>query len=170
MGSHIMNVQERREQGKVTISGKCIKGTKLSDDPYKVEIEIDPQSRKWISGHCSCVNGIDGNCKHTAGLVFFVNTERTVGCTDEAKKWKKPAEKVKKIYPKGQTVEELLLGTFTPHATKKPTEEELQDLANKLAAFGLQDSGLYKTLTADTKNRSLNHIFCFCLVHLVFSA
>jgi len=52
-----------------SISGKCIPQASINKDPYRVEIEVGGD-RQLLSGHCNCVSGISGQCKHTSGFNF----------------------------------------------------------------------------------------------------
>ena len=154
--THVREIRERRSAGQVTITGMCIPQTKLRDKPHSLWIEIDPQTRKWIDGHCRCKAGEGtstiGKCKHIAALVLEINSERTEGCTDTPQRWKQTtvSNQLCTLYPKGKCIEELYLGTYTPQMPERPNEDTLMDLATKLASFGLTNSSLFKTLTVDT--------------------
>ena len=154
---HVDNVEERCTGGVVIITGTCIPQTKLSNKPHKITLEVDPATRRLMTGHCGpgtqgCPAGADGQCKHTAALVHYINFERTEACTDVPKTWKDPGGHVGALYPKGKTIEELYLGTHTEQMPEQPSEDSLQELADELAACGLsaENCGLYKMLTVDT--------------------
>ena len=150
---HILHVQERQEEGKVTITGKCIRQQSIATKtPFNVEIQVHPVTRKWLSGRCGpdCPTGGDGRCKHSAALAYTINTERTEACTDDPSKWQTPSKTVQDIYPKGLTVEELYAAKCTTRSSTRPNEDKLKDVAEELAKFGLTNSSLFKTVTADT--------------------
>jgi hypothetical protein len=65
---HIFNVKETHKSNVVMITGFCVRQGSISNTPYIVELQIS-QNRTVLSGHCNCQAGIDGQCKHTSGLV-----------------------------------------------------------------------------------------------------
>jgi len=86
----------------VSITASCIPETNIREKPYQIDLSIDPTSRQIQDAHCTCKAGVTGNCKHSAGLIYYVNTERTTGCTDKKVCWKKPSQKLRELYPKGK--------------------------------------------------------------------
>ena len=110
---------------------------------------MHPITRKWLSGRCGCPTGGDGLCKHAYALVYTINHERTEACTDQGSQWSKPSQAVQDLYPKGLTAEELYTGKYTPRSSTVPTEDKLKEIAAELAKFGLTESSLYKTVSAD---------------------
>ena len=67
---HIFNVSEKHFDGKIVIKGFCVRQGTISSAPYQMELKIGPE-RDVELAHCSCQAGIDGQCKHTSGLVRF---------------------------------------------------------------------------------------------------
>jgi uncharacterized Zn finger protein len=65
---HIFNVKETHKPKEVTVTGFCVRQGSISNAPYVIELQIS-QNRTVISAHCTCQAGIDGQCKHTSGLV-----------------------------------------------------------------------------------------------------
>ena len=101
--------------------------------------------------------GISANCKHSAALYYFINNERTEGCTDEGQKWKTPSKKLQEQYPKGETIESLFAATVLPQTTFKPNYEELSKLANEMEQFGLVQASLYKSITVNKESVKVVH-------------
>ena len=81
---HIFNVAEKHKENKITITGYCVRQGSISNSPYIIELQVR-QDRSIESAHCSCQAGIDGQCKHTSGLVrsfskiLFINNKRKGG-------------------------------------------------------------------------------------------
>ncbi len=144
----VREVQDAQCQ-RVTIQGQCIPETSIRKNEYKIELDIDPSTREVKEGKCTCVAGVSGQCKHGAALFHFVNNERTEGKTDSAQTWKEPSKRAQALYPKGGTVETLFQFPATQRPTFKKSEKEGKDLADELELFGLTDSALFKTLTAE---------------------
>ena len=125
--------------------------------PYKVELELD-DSRRIKNGHCNCVLGINGFCKHTSALVCYINLERTEACTDAVQKWQKPSDRRQSLYPKGATIESLFnlsplcAPTFVQNSTKLIEFQKL--LEEKQVTEGM----LYKCLTVPIKDNLTNTI------------
>ncbi len=67
---HIFNVAVKHRDDKITIVGYCVRQGSISNSPYTIELQIQ-SNRSIESAHCSCQAGIDGQCKHTSGLVRF---------------------------------------------------------------------------------------------------
>jgi hypothetical protein len=65
---HVFNVAEKHKEEKITICGYCVRQGSISNPPYIIELQIC-QNRSVESAHCTCQAGIDGQCKHTSGLV-----------------------------------------------------------------------------------------------------
>ena len=139
------------------IHGLCIPQTSLNKVPYKVELELD-DSRRIKNGHCNCVLGINGFCKHTSALVCYINLERTEACTDAVQKWQKPSDRQQSLYPKGATIESLFnlsplcAPTFVQNSTKLIEFQKL--LEEKQVTEGM----LYKCLTVPIKDNLTNTI------------
>jgi hypothetical protein len=146
---HLFNVEEIRSNGKIEIQASIVRAASIKEKPYTIQIEIDNSSRTFLDGRCTCIAGISANCKHAAALLHFINNERSQGCTDENQKWKAPSKKLQDLYPKGETIEKLFLGKVTPNSTSLPSNEALFKLASEMERFGLKNSALYKSLTAD---------------------
>ena len=150
---NIFNVQEEQASrtGKVTVSARCVRSTNRREEPYFLSLDIN-SVREVIAGRCSCAAGIDGDCKHCAALVFFINTERTEGSTDAPQAFHKPSEKARNMYPKGETVLELQgkAGDNIPGAAISfyPDEEALSSWEEDLETYGLTNSSAYKMMTA----------------------
>jgi hypothetical protein len=73
---HVSNVKEVHSDGKpATITGRCLPQTSISRLPYSVELTLD-SDRNVVSGHCMCISGMSGHCKHAAALVAYINKER----------------------------------------------------------------------------------------------
>lgn len=102
---HIFNVREVRKNGEIEIFAHCVPETSITKSPYIINFVICPKSRKVMSAICSCVAGGEGMCKHSAGVYYNVNSERTEGCTDKEQGWQKPSERHKKVYPKGEPIQ-----------------------------------------------------------------
>ena len=116
---HLFNVEEIRSEVQVLIKAQILRTVSIREKPYSVEFVFDI-SRKYINGRCSCVAGITANCKHAAALYYYINNERTVGCTDESQKWRAPSKKMQEQYPKGETIEKIITGSTTPHCSFIP--------------------------------------------------
>ena len=144
--AHILDVEEEQHAEQILFRGKCIRGTKLSAPPCRIELVFD-WARKLKSGRCSCRAGIDAQCKHSAALFHFVNQERAEGRTDREQIWQKPSQRLSQLYPKGESIQELVSGRESPNLTFEEKEEELQALASQLATVGLSSASLYKTIT-----------------------
>ena len=94
---HIFNVkEEQRKSGELVIFERCVRSTNLSEAPYLMELQLDPH-RNVVGGRCSCVAGIDYNCKHSAALVHYVNSSRSESCT--SREQHQPNKKAKQMYP-----------------------------------------------------------------------
>ncbi len=98
---HVGNVEERRANGKINITGSVAHSTAVREAPYKVDFEIN-QDRIITESRCSCVAGASGNCKHSSALFVFVNTERSTGCTDTTQVWNVPFQRGRKSVGWGQ--------------------------------------------------------------------
>ena len=144
---HILEVEEEQHPRKILIRAKCIRGTKLSSPPCKIELSFSAE-RVFQSGRCSCRAGIDAQCKHAAALFHFVNQERVLGCTDQEQKWQKPSGRLAQLYPKGESIQSLVSGKEDPNLTFSEQEESLQELAGQMEVLGMTSSSLFKTITA----------------------
>ena len=133
----------------ITISGNCLPQTSINKAPYKVELNIS-KDRTLFGGHCNCVSGIVGKCKHTSALAHFINSERTEGCTDTAQQWQKPSAHRQSLYPKGETIEALFNTNPISHPTFKDNSEKINNFLALMASEKVTDGMLYKSLTAPT--------------------
>ena len=91
--------------------------------------------------HCNCIPGITTNCKHSAALFLYICNERSTSQTDKEQQWKTPSKKIQVLYPKGETVEQLLGGkgdTKSQICVEKKSSESLPKLADKLKQFGFK--------------------------------
>ena len=93
-----------------TITATCVREMSINASPYNIRLSLDPSSRKPTDIWCGCVSGFQGKCKHVAALIEAINVERTTSQTDEAKTWLAPSAQVQRLYPKGETVQELVTG------------------------------------------------------------
>lgn len=57
--------------------------------------QLNPQSRKIITGSCTCRYGVLGECKHSAAVVHYVNKHEVAACTSLPQAWGKPSKKPK---------------------------------------------------------------------------
>ena len=153
---HVCEVEEEQKDNVVVISGRCIRTTNINDVPYILEITLDPSSRCVRDRHCTCPAGEAGNCRHIAALILKINNERHESCTSTPAAWSKPSVKLKKLYPKGDFVEDLLQ---IPEEKRRPdlsfagSAADQDQLAEDLARFGLQESALFKMI----QSRSTPH-------------
>lgn len=65
-------VEERRPNTGICpkITSRCTRQTNTSNPPYTQTIQLD-LDRKISSAHCSCNEGISGNCEHIACEYFM---------------------------------------------------------------------------------------------------
>lgn len=149
MADHILNIREVRRAGTCSINAQCIREMSLSNDPYSVELVLDPDTRSVADARCSCQAGVTGMCKHTAALVLAVNTERSSGCTDDTQKWHKPSQKLQELYPKGETVQQMVQGKKAERRNFLVDRDTLDNLALLMEKHKLQNSSIFKSITAD---------------------
>ncbi len=154
MVHHVFNVKEVRTLSddnsqvlKAVISGECIREMSLSKDPWKVVFEVGAD-RTVTLARCSCTAGIDGMCKHTAALFKFVNSERSEGCTDREQGWSKPTKKLNDLYPKGESIQKLFFQKSPEKRDFSGTDFDQDKLVKLMKKHNLQNSSVYKTLTA----------------------
>lgn len=147
MVEHLSEVREERKGGKINIMARCIREMSIREDPYFIDLDIHPTSRRVIHARCSCVSGVSGLCKHTAALVQYINTQREASCTSGPPTWLKPKSRAQQLYPKGEKVEDLIGSKKTEMPTFKEDPERLECLASELEHFGLTSSSLYKMIT-----------------------
>ena len=108
---NLFNVQEVQKPGELCIiTGRILRQTSVTEDPYSVRFFVDPTSREIVKSNCSCVAGCTAQCKHGAALYFYINNERSEGKTDVQQVWKTPSQKLQERFPKGQTAEEIFGG------------------------------------------------------------
>ena len=50
---------------------------------------------------------LGGNCKHSAGLIYYVNIHRDESKTDESCSFIEPSNCAKKLYPRGEELENI---------------------------------------------------------------
>ncbi len=148
---HLHSVQEERKGQNVTIRGLCIPETKVRQSEYFIEFSL-AANRAINDSRCSCPAGISGECKHAAALFLYVNSERSEGSTDQEQKWKRPSRKAQALYPKGESIQKLfnLPSCAQPDWKSAPDNKFVEDLA----ACGLVNSSLHKSLTVDKKSAS----------------
>ena len=134
--SHLFNVREvfYKNRTDTDLIGECVRSMSVRANPYIITFVID-ENRNVKSGRCSCVAGIDLQCKHSAALYQYVNLERTESKTDAPKVWLKPSEKQKKLYRKAKTFNEMFGGEKFDHdyklnETKMKRLTELMEKAN----------------------------------------
>ncbi len=155
--AHITNVREEEREGIIYITCRCQRSMNLSETPYILELQLQPGCRRLLEGRCSCQAGIDAKCKHSAGLVHFVNTEQVESCTSGEKKWGKPPTKAKDLFPKGETVQELQGNHSSLPSSFRPNKEALESWSKDMRKFGLTHSGVYKLFNADTSTLLSSH-------------
>ena len=151
MLSHVYNVEEHRSDGTVEIRGCCLKQMKISGTTnfYRVELSLD-RERNVNSMHCQCVPGVSGLCKHAAALFLYINSERQESRTDAACSWKKPSARGKELYPKGKKIQELVVTEPVPSPVNvKDVRHDLENHFNLLVENGLENSMIFKVLSAD---------------------
>ncbi len=112
-----------------------------------MEIEVGAADRQLLNGHCNCVSGISGQCKHTSALAIYVNLERTDSCTDNSQQWQKPSQHKQSLYPKGETIESLFGLVPLPPPTFKKNDEKLNKFAQLLSMSNETNGMLYKAVT-----------------------
>jgi putative phage-type endonuclease len=141
--SHVINIEEESN----TIRAKVARTTN-PDAHYNVELILN-SDRTIRDGHCSCVAGIDGICKHAAAVVTFINMERCESRTDRESQWQIPSKKKQKLYPKGKFVEEMRLTVPFNFTTFAMNESFLNASKCELEQFGLKNTLIYKAITVE---------------------
>lgn len=146
---HIFNVEEIHCNSEIIIRGKCLPTTRINSPPYLVEFNVTID-RIVSSGHCSCVAGMDGTCKHGASLFLFINQERSESVTDSQQKWKGPSSKARALYPKGSSIKSML-GDLSGNERFSVYEKDLdkRTLCDEFEKFGLQSSSMAKSLRVE---------------------
>ncbi len=153
---HVFDVKEIRENGRVEIVGFCVRETSVREKPYKITLELD-DNRKILDARCQCVAGLNGDCKHTAALIFFINNEREESQTDRKCTWRAPSQYGQKLYPKGQTFDEIF-GFNQPKARfNAPSEEDQNSHLKLLQKYGDANSLMFHMLSA-----KVNCYLIFC--------
>ncbi len=145
---HVGEVEEVRSGSITRIHGRVTHSVSVREAPYSLEFELDKE-RSVVNARCSCQAGVTGNCKHSAALLLFINTERSTGCTDDQQAWNKPSKKLRLLYPKGETVEKMYKLKPQPALSFKTDSASLNELAQQLSSCGLTKSSIYKSLTCD---------------------
>jgi len=143
---HIFDVKEERGSTGALLHAKCVRATTIKEF-WNVEIEID-QNRRVVSGHCQCFAGISGQCKHGAALCLYINKEQISSSTSKKQEWKKPSEKMKSLYPKGATMEEIVGCSSTKEWDFHPKEDFLNSFCADLQKHGLVSASALKTRNA----------------------
>ena len=142
-------LKEIEERTSVSILGSCVPEMSVWQALYKIEFVLGTAS-SVKDARCSCVAGVNDQCKHSASLCLFINQERSTSQTDEVQKWKQPSRKTQSLYPKGETIEKLFdLPSIQCPSFKMHCPCEMQKVADQMEVFGLTDRGLYKSLTID---------------------
>lgn len=54
------DVKEIRNNGKVTIIGRCIPEASIRNTPYVITLELNPTTREVSEAHCNCQAGSTG--------------------------------------------------------------------------------------------------------------
>ena len=149
-GEHLISeeVKEVRDMTKTAIYGKCVREMSVRETPYQIEFQIS-SDRKLLDARCACVAGRTGQCKHAAALFLYINEERSTSQTDEMQKWRMPSRKRRLLYPKGETIQILFDLPSSQRPTFRQSQDYLTDIAEKMAACGLTDRSLYKSITAE---------------------
>jgi hypothetical protein len=155
---HVFRVTEEKVAGVSTIYGSCVPQTNVRKIPYRIELRLDV-NRNVCGGNCTCVAGAGVTCKHSAALVFFINSERDESKTAKACEWAKPSQKKLNLYPKGRSVDDIIKNS---RPVSPPTFGPLSDEAKaELLAFHMEvdetDSMMFKTLTATVSNLSFKY-------------
>ncbi len=153
--NHIDNVEELRQGSEMfTIRAKVLHSVSIREKPYHISFDIHPITRKVLDAKCTCVVGVNGNCKHAAALFTFINEERSDACTDNKQEWHVPSKKLQSLYPKGESLEKIWRFPQTPEPNFSPAKDKISGLKEDLARFHLTDSALYKSLSCETENVS----------------
>jgi hypothetical protein len=156
LSNHVFNVKEEQEDGKPTIIyARCVRQASVTKEPYKLRFVLDTD-RKISKCQCSCIAGINGNCKHCAALVNYINNERDDSKTAQPCQWQKPSSRGKELYPKGKKLSELFQSNFPfqPH-TFSPPSPEIQDRFKQLLSKSQEESGqLFKVMTTTLSETS----------------
>ena len=144
---HVFDVKEIRENNHIEIVGFCVRETSVREKPYKVALELDDK-RVILDARCQCVSGLNGDCKHTAALIYYINNEREESQTDRKCTWRAPSQYGQKLYPKGQTFDEIF-GFNGPKALfKTPSEDDQESHRNLLQKYGDSNSLMFHMLSA----------------------
>ena len=152
---HIIDVEEVRETGKVTeIRGYCIPQTNIRNNPYPMELYLDDE-RNVIGGRCSCSGGATANCKHSAALFVYINSERIESQTDRQQEWNAPSKAAKKLYPKGETIAKLFNLESTPRLTFERDDESLSSFKEILLKHNATDGCLFNMLSSPSSEIGL---------------
>ena len=150
IAKHFIEVKEIQETGKPTsIIGHCVKS--MSDnEKWTVELLLD-ENRSVTSAHCSCWVGERGDCKHTAGLIIFINEFREESQTDQPCAWKKPSKKAMETYKKGESFDDIRghKVKFIPHDFARMTEEARKEQKEFMETAKNTKSPLYKHVCLD---------------------
>ena len=81
-----------------------------------------------MDDHCNCCAGKTGECKHTGAVVLFVNNEREESKTDKEQEWNKPSDHGRALYPKGQTIDDIICNPFpVPKRSHKSPNDDKKD-------------------------------------------
>ena len=149
---HVFDVKEVRENDSIEIIGFCVKETSIRDHPYRIVLSLD-QQRIVQDSRCQCISGQNGDCKHTAALIYFVNSERQESQTDQQCQWRKPSQYGQKLYSKGKTFDEIFNLSQPKCSFKPPSKSEQDSHLELLKKHGDSGSMMFQMLTAKVRGR-----------------
>ena len=128
------------------------------------------------AGECTCIAGTDGNCKHSAALVFYVNTYEDESPTSEKCRWNIP--KRVQDYSKGCIVKDLFVrrqnGTGLQPAPPEEILKHFPDIECPLANLLKVRSSLQENIAGNFNllvmlcsefSNSCNGFLHFCSFH-----
>ena len=151
---HVDDLKETIYSTYSLIEASVMPEMNIRKSPYKVRINVNNQ-RLITEANCSCVCGITGSCKHTAAVIYMVNTERDTTKTDKECTFNKPSVKNDKSerYAKAKKIKELypLKTPASPPTFQEPSEEEKASYLALLEECGDNYSHYYHLLTAEKK-------------------
>ncbi len=148
---HVFEVKEVRENDSIEIIGFCVKQTSVRDHPYRIVLTLN-QERIVQDSRCQCVSGLNGDCKHTAALIYYVNNERQESQTDRQCQWRKPSQYGQKLYPKGKTFDEIFNLSQPKCSFKPPSTSEQESHLELLKKHGDSNSMMFHMLTAQVRS------------------
>ena len=146
----LFNVREIQKPGEnFVITGSILKSTSVKET-WNLRFDIDPDTRKVIKSWCSCYVGSTGICKHCGALYKYINSERSVGKTDQEQQWTTPSRKAQERFPKGETVQQMfgIQGSSVSKVVIQRDQPEFcETLKADLERFGLTNSSMFKSLS-----------------------